>query len=181
MTATRDRLLDTAEAEMRLQGYHAVSFRDLAATLGIKSASVHYYFRQKEDLGVALVDRYSERFFDALAARVSDAPDQDSLAVFIAVYRDALISADRMCLCGMLGAESCGLPQAIAQKTAEFFRRNIDWVSGVLPSGMSAKDRQRRAEHIVGALQGAMMLAKALEDHAIFDRIAQDLLQPTIE
>ena len=57
MSETIDRLLDAAEDGMRLRGYHAVSFRELAMALGIKSASVHYYFRQKEDLGLALVAR----------------------------------------------------------------------------------------------------------------------------
>jgi TetR/AcrR family transcriptional repressor of nem operon len=177
MSATRDRLLDAAETEMRLRGYHAVSFRDLAASLGIKSASVHYYFRQKEDLGIALVERYAERFFEALSDRTAGADNDPRLPAFVAVYRDALLSADSMCLCGMLGAESQGLPEAVAEKTAQFFRRNIYWVGEALPRDLSDEDRQQRAEHIVGALQGAMMLAKTLKNSAVFDRIAEDLLR----
>jgi AcrR family transcriptional regulator len=52
-------LLDAAEKRIRKCGYNAVSFRDLAVDADIKSASVHYHFPRKEDLGLALVQRYS--------------------------------------------------------------------------------------------------------------------------
>ena len=47
-------ILDIAERRMRQTGYNAVSYRDIAAEMGIKSASLHYHFPKKEDLGVAL-------------------------------------------------------------------------------------------------------------------------------
>jgi TetR/AcrR family transcriptional regulator, transcriptional repressor for nem operon len=53
-----DQLLDATERRMRAGGYHAVSFRDVAADVGIRSASVHHHFPQKADLGTALVRRY---------------------------------------------------------------------------------------------------------------------------
>jgi AcrR family transcriptional regulator len=44
---TAERLMDLAEAHMRNGGYAGFSFRDLAAELGIKSASVHHHFPTK--------------------------------------------------------------------------------------------------------------------------------------
>ena len=177
MTDTRETLLDTAEAAIRLRGYHAVSFRDLADELGIKSSSVHYYFRQKEDLGLALVARYSQRFFadvDATAANAETAVAR--LRAFAAVYRNALVGSDRICLCGMLGSESSGLPDALAAAVAEFFQANIAWLSDALPSMLPAAERRKRANHMVAALQGAMMLANSLGNHKLFDQAVQDML-----
>jgi TetR/AcrR family transcriptional repressor of nem operon len=173
VTTTVEKLLNEAESEIRLKGYHAVSFRDLAASLGIKSASVHYYFRQKEDLGLALVKRYSDVFFETLNARAVETDDK--VAAFCAVYRDALVTADRICLCGMLGAESCGLPAALSDEVAAFFKANIAWVKDALPSSLSPAQRTAKAEAIVGSLQGAMMLAGSLKDHAVFDRTVKEL------
>ena len=173
VTTTVEKLLNEAESEIRLKGYHAVSFRDLAASLGIKSASVHYYFRQKEDLGLALVKRYSSRFFEALSAKADKADDK--LSAFCDVYRDSLVTADRICLCGILGAESCGLPEALSDEVAAFFKANIAWVADALPASLPAAQRTSKAEAIVGALQGAMMLAGSLRDHALFDRAVKEL------
>ena len=47
-------ILDIAERRMRQTGYNAVSYRDIAAEMGIKSASLHYHFPKKADLGAAL-------------------------------------------------------------------------------------------------------------------------------
>ena len=59
-------ILDAAERAIRDRGYNAVSFRDLAAAVGVKSASVHHHFPTKADLGAAVARRYAERFLDAL-------------------------------------------------------------------------------------------------------------------
>ena len=105
MSDTITRLLDAAETGVRLRGYHAVSFRDLAEELGIKSSSVHYYFRQKEDLGLAVVKRCTERVFAALTAETANTETPiDYLTAFGSVYRHALKGSDRTCLCCKFGA-----------------------------------------------------------------------------
>ena len=47
MNETAERLMDLAEARIREAGYRGFSFRDLAAEIGIKSASVHHHFPTK--------------------------------------------------------------------------------------------------------------------------------------
>jgi TetR/AcrR family transcriptional regulator, transcriptional repressor for nem operon len=58
MDTIRDAILSSAEARMGRDGFHGFSFRDLAADVGIKSASVHYHFPTKADLGVRLMRNY---------------------------------------------------------------------------------------------------------------------------
>ena len=165
MSTTIDKILDAAEDAMRLRGYHAVSFRDLADTLGIKSASVHYYFRQKEDLGCALVTRYADRFFAAL----DDTPADTRLAAYCATYRAALRGSDRICLCGILGAESCGLPDELHNAVQSFFQRNLEWLRRECAS-------KAEAAQILSSMQGAMMLAQAMGDYALFDQVVTEIL-----
>ena len=173
---TVDKLLDAAEDAMRQRGYHAVSFRDLADALGIKSASVHYYFPQKEDLGVALVKRYSDRFFTALEAETEKArTPEDRIRAFCKVYRRTLTDTDQICLCGMLGAESCGLPAEVSDAVAKFLKANIDWVAKSLSGKLTSQLRQQRAAHIVATLQGAMILSSSLKKHKIFDNAVSSL------
>ena len=58
MGGTAERLMDLAEARIREAGYGGFSFRDLAAEIGIKSASVHHHFPTKAGMAAAVVRRY---------------------------------------------------------------------------------------------------------------------------
>ena len=164
-----DQVLDAAEHRMRAGGYHAVSFRDLATDVGIRSASVHHHFPQKADLGVALVSRYRERFLAGLAP-AQDRPPAERLRAFCEAYRQAFRAADAVCLCGMLGAESHGLPDSVGGAVREFFAANIAWVADSLPAGRSLERRRDEAVAIVATLQGAIMLPASFHDRAILDR-----------
>ena len=181
MVETLDLLMDAAEAGIRQKGYNGVSFRELADELGIKSASVHYYFRKKEDLGLALMRRYSDRFFQTLNERAKEVSGPvEKLRVFCDVYRDALVSSDAICLGGMLGAETCTLPDTVAKEVAAFFQANIDWLEHELPADWTQAERTARAGQVVATLQGLMMMAASLGDQALFDqsveRLCSDIL-----
>lgn len=72
MNETAQRLMDLAEAHIRHAGYRGFSFRDLAAELGIKSASVHHHFPTKASLAAAVVRRYGDRFLATVASRPNE-------------------------------------------------------------------------------------------------------------
>lgn len=59
--ATRDLLLDAAEALMREEGYAAVTSRRLGDKAGVTSPLIHYYFASMDDLFVALYQRHAEQ------------------------------------------------------------------------------------------------------------------------
>ncbi|WP_120500825.1 TetR/AcrR family transcriptional regulator [Roseovarius sp. EL26] len=175
MTDTRTQILDLAERAIRLRGYHAVSFRDLADEMGIKSASIHYHFRQKHDLGLAVVDRYATRIADLIGpAGALDWPE--ALRAFCDVYKDALYQSDLQCLCSILASESSGLPDEVADRVAEFFRNNINWLMASLPDNISDKRSQALAAQT--AVQGAMTVAVSLKDYSVMDLTIERLCAP---
>ncbi len=177
MSDTQQKLLDAAESRFRSDGYHGVSFRELADELEIKSSSVHYYYRRKEDLGLAVVERYATRLFNKLEDKCATASNvRDRLTAFCDLYREALVDGDKICLCGMLGAEEGGLPEELGDAVAAFLRQNIAWVADTLAGSLEPQSARARAEHMVAALQGAMILAKNLDGVALFDRVVTDLL-----
>ena len=109
--STADRVLDVAERLVQRRGFNGFSYADIAAEVGIKTASLHYHFPTKADLGRALVVRYTEVFGAALAAiQAMDTSALDQLECYVRIFRDVL-GADRMCLCGMLAAEYATLPE----------------------------------------------------------------------
>ncbi len=170
-------ILDVAEGLIRTRGYNGFSFRDLADAVAITSASVHYHFPTKADLGEAVARRYSDRFLAALGD--PQAPEQapaDLLERFSVAFRAALGRSSgetgQMCLCGMLGAETDALPPAVAAEAGRFFERNAVWLGVVLSRLAPAPDPaalRRRALFILATLEGALILARSLKDPAVFD------------
>lgn len=172
-------ILDAAERRMRCGGFDAVSFRDLAAEVGIKSASVHYYFPQKADLGVAVVDRYADRFLKSLGP-----PDDPAdivtmrIARLCATYRSAVIDDGRICLCCILGGEALDLPPPVSAAVGRSFTRILDWTARALKAGQpGSDDSPLNAAHIVASLQGAMILAIATKQPEHFIDIEKRLLR----
>ena len=176
MSDTVQGILDSAERFIRRGGFHAFSFRQIAEEIGIKSASVHYYFPKKEDLGVAVVRRYGEAFLEALhEAAGPNAGSVTRLAAFTQVFRANFEATGRICLCGVIGAEAQGVPDPVRAEVSAFMTACVAWLEET--SKMAGHtDPRTRAMTIMAALEGAMMLAVNLEDAGVLDRVADDLL-----
>jgi TetR/AcrR family transcriptional repressor of nem operon len=171
----RDEILDVAEAMIRNAGFNAFSTRDVASAVGIKAASVHYYFPTKVDMGVAVTERYTERFLEQLGDPGRFKGDaREAVSVYVNSFRQTLIRDDKLCLCAVLGAEIGGLPQEVGGHTRIFFDRNIAWLRKALSGSaqMGAAEANALAVHILAALEGGMMLSKSLGKEKIFESVA---------
>lgn len=171
METKEAKILEVAEHMVRSGGYNAFSFRDIAEAVGIKSASVHYHFPTKADLGVAVAAYYTDKFLKHVGAPEDlHTAGKDPVKTYIATFKEALQKDKRMCLCGLLGAETKGLPDAVAKETKIFFERNIDWLTRAytLIGEPNASDK---AIHLLALLEGAMIVSIIFDDVNRFDRI----------
>lgn len=166
---TAQKIMDIAERAARTGGYDGFSFREIAAELGIKPASVHYHFPTKAALGTAIVAHYTDRFLAALGD--ADAPAPVLLDRYIAAYRHSVAEENLMCLCGMFGAEIAKLPPPVADTARAFFDRNIDWIAPVLDR-LGATDPRAEAKALIAALEGGLVVARATGDLGAFDAAA---------
>lgn len=162
----RDRILDAAESRARAAGYDGFSFRDLASDIGIKSASIHYHFPTKADLAEALVRRYTERALRDLGG-AEGLTAREAVRRVCNLFERALLQDDRMCLCGLFGAQRDGLPAPVARATSEFFRCLIAFLQPFLPyrSGGASP------ESVIAALEGGLILARSLDDPKVFQQV----------
>jgi TetR/AcrR family transcriptional regulator, transcriptional repressor for nem operon len=140
--------MDLAEAHIRDAGYNGYSFRDLATEAGIKSSSVHHHFPTKAALTAAVARRYT-----------------DAVSAYRNVFRTALLKDGRMCLGGALGAEAGGLPPEVADVARDFFRRLVD----DLADRIDGPGSRTRAQQVLATLEGAMILARSLDQINTFD------------
>ena len=79
-----------------------------------------------------------------------------------------------MCLTGILGAEAGGLPSEVVEEIETFFRRCIDDLS----SRIGGPDAVARAFHVMAALEGGLILARAYGDISAFDHATASLTAP---
>jgi TetR/AcrR family transcriptional regulator, transcriptional repressor for nem operon len=179
---TAQRILDVAERLVQSRGFNGFSYANVAAELNITTASLHYHFPSKAELGEALIVRYSARFADALQAIDSSVPDAPAkLAAYASLYADVL-RGERMCLCGILAAEYDTLPDAMREAVVRFFDENEVWLAGVLAEGDADQtlsfDGSSRdaAQTILSGLEGAMLVTRPYGDMARFDAAAARLL-----
>ena len=126
--------MDLAEAHMRNGGYAGFSFRDLAAELGIKSASVHHHFPTKATMAAAVARRYAERFFAAVA-RHSDAGAEDGIAAYRSAFKAALgrDAATMNKITVVSAARSCRHTLRSCPATVRY--AGVDYISPTDPSG----------------------------------------------
>ena len=135
-----------------------------AEDVGIKSSSVHYHFPTKGDLAEALARRYTKRAAERLGEPDGLAPGEGAVRVS-ALFRDALLIDDRMCLCGLFGAERDALPPSVAAAVADFFRLILDYLDRAPKAG----ERNEEPAAMLARLEGALILARTLNDPSLFE------------
>jgi TetR/AcrR family transcriptional regulator, transcriptional repressor for nem operon len=185
MANTRTQILDIAERLIRTGGYNNCSFREIAAEIGIKSASVHHHFATKEDLAIMVAKRYSERFFLALGDPKSPPkPRKKHVERYCKVFQHAYASSGRACLCGVLAGEAGLLPERLQDELGKFIDGNVRWLENALAtSGTSGRKSDLRAHalHIYSALQGAMGVAALRKDEKWLKDVSARLAAETEE
>ena len=182
ITGAAKAILDVAEQLAQTRGYNGFSYADIAAKLGVTKASLHYHFPSKAELGRTLIMRYHAVFAAALdSIDQHAAKPREKLRQYVGLY-DAVMRNDRMCLCGMLAAEYATLPVPMQEKLQLFFDMNERWLTTVLQHGRQSgsflfkEPANERARVILGALEGAMLIARSFGDSRRFKAAAEHML-----
>lgn len=182
MSDTRQNIMHYAEQFVRKKGANGFSYADLAAQLGIRKASIHYHFPNKNDLLQNLIQNYQTQFLHALN-ELDNLPDpQERIAAFVDLYRQGL-KVGSLCLCGMLTLDSEALTQPMQQELDTFFQQLGAWLTNVFDEGstkagwtLSASPASEAAA-LLALVQGAQLIARNAEKEVEkFDAIVQPQL-----
>ena len=187
-TAMREQILDSAQRLVQTGGFHAFSYADIAAEVGIRKASIHYYFPMKTDLGREMVARYREEFRRHCRRIELLTPGADqALQRYAQIFRDMLrggpdADGGRLCLCGVLVSEWHALSGGMQEEVAGFFRENEAWLAGVMDAGRAdgclhfEGAASLQAQAFLSGLEGAMQTARVYQDVTLYCAIAHQLL-----
>jgi TetR/AcrR family transcriptional repressor of nem operon len=175
---TKQKIMSVARLTVQDRGYGGLSFRELAKDVGIKSASIHYYFPTKGELGGALAAQYTADFAEYLDGLLAASLDQDGcIRKYTDVFRNTLLNENRMCLGGIMAAEHKELPVEVRAEVVKFSEMNARWLAQVLSLGSGAgtppETIQRRALAIFAAIEGAQLVSRSRGDVAVYDQIVE--------
>jgi TetR/AcrR family transcriptional regulator, transcriptional repressor for nem operon len=181
---TAQRILDIAERLCQSRGLEAVSFRDLAAEIGVKSASIHYHFPSKADLALALALRYRQRFETARAEiDRKESSAEGRLRKLFALLSDLYKDPNKVCLAAVLTSESGAVSPEVSAEVRRFFDDNERWIAGVLKLGVKQKtftlatDADCTAKTIFAAIEGAILASRACADASRIRQVGECVMQ----
>ena len=165
---TREQLLVAAMALVEARGYNAFSYRDLSECIGIRTASIHYHFPTKADLGVAMVVRHRQdntEFFQRIDR--SGGTAFEKLKRYCEAFRNSYGKGARICFGGMMATDSESLSPDVLQEVRGCYDDHEQWLTRMLKEGRRKGEVQFTeppaivARAIFDALEGAMMATRA--------------------
>lgn len=173
-TNAREAILEAAKRTAQAHGYSGLNFRELAAEVGIKGASIHYHFPTKADLGAAVAKRYWEESAAELEALWTECSDPVRwLRQYPDTFRKSLENGNRICLCSFMSAEYDDLPDPVKKEVLAFADVNVAWLAKVLSAAteMNVDESEQRARAIFAAVAGAQLMARSRSDISVFDAL----------
>jgi len=168
MSDMANAIMDAAERHIRVGGFAAFSFRDLASEVGVKSSTVHYYFPTKEKLGAAVISRYTAKVAEHIEELFAN--ESDPIKVMVSAFGTPVHSNSRLCPCLVLGAAIFDLAPEVAAGVKGYYDM---WLDKVEEKGLP----RRKASAIMSALLGAQLLAAVFDNVKTYDDAAEDVLR----
>ncbi len=162
-------------------GFEGASLSAITARTGLGKGSLYHFFPGgKEEMAAAVLAEIEGWFVRSVFAPLRDDPDPEAAIARMLRETDRYFrSGRRVCLVGAFALD--GTRDRFAERISGYF---AVWRQA-LADALARSGRghaTERAEYAVLAIQGALVLARALDDPGVFPRtlarIERDLLAP---
>ena len=161
----RTRLVETAMKLAYRDGFRESSLADIANAAHVPLGNVYYYFKTKEELGEAVVERRLEdiRAFRAEMSRLSS-PRERLFAFLDSIQGNKEQLAQGGCPLGGLCAELHKEGGALGKRSAKLYSEPIGWIEEQFRAVGHEKDSRELAVHFFCAFQGMAAVAHGVND-----------------
>ena len=173
---TRDRIMDVAEASVLAKGFAATSIDEILYEAGITKSGFFYHFRDKNDLALALIERFRDRdlsVFDEIFRRAEELSDDPLHAYLVGLKLLAETMADMQaerpgCLVATFVYQDQQFDARVRANLIEIteiwrgqFIRRIEAIAAVHPPRIEV-DLEALADMLLTIVDGAIVVAKTL-------------------
>ena len=174
--ADRTELLPLLAEVFRAHGYEGATLSLIGEATGLGKGSLYHFFPGGKQQMAAEVLAEIDGWFESkiFAALRSSKDPACAIAAMIAAVDAYFNSGRRVCLVGViaLGASR----DMFAEQVHCYFKRWDEALSRLLArAGLPTRTARRRSHDALLTIQGALVLARALDDPAIFGRALADV------
>src|SRR6202140_2863764 len=167
-TDKRARLIETAMKLAHRNGFRETSLADIAEAAHVPVGNVYYYFKTKEELAEAVVERRLEEFRAARAEMDRLSSPKERLFAFVeSIHRNREQLARGGCPLGGLCTELHKEGGALAKKSAALFTEPMRWLEEQFRAVGHEKDSRELAVHLFSAFQGMAAVALGTNDREV--------------
>jgi len=171
MNNTKSEIIRIALRMVSERGYEWLSFKKIADEIGIAKSSIYHYFKNKEDLGIAIMEIIEERVQKNKDEILTYESEKEKLdAYLIRADRDETLYAEAV---AQLAFNFNGLPPKLQEKIREHSVKNYEFVLGILKRGAKKKefsikkDLEEAAMGIILMSIGGYLYARVFDDENI--------------
>jgi TetR/AcrR family transcriptional repressor of nem operon len=156
----RTRLVETAMKLAYQRGFREASLAEIAAAAHVPVGNVYYYFKTKEELGEAVVERRLAQFREVLEEWDRLSSPKERLFAFVDNIRsnkDQLVLGG--CPLGGLCLELHKEGGALARKSAALYTEPMAWLEKQFRGAGHGEHSRELAVHVFSAFQGMAAVA----------------------
>lgn len=171
-TDTRQRVLEKSRGLLQSLGFHGFSFQTVADQLKIKKPSLFDHYKNKEELGVSLIQDYEARFAQWIQTFQDRSPLEKLDCYFDLIFRFSQ-SQGQICPMCALSAELHTLPKPMQSELRRVQKRLSKWIESMIDQGKlegtikkTVKSTQA-AEQIIALALGSQMTARISQNPQI--------------
>jgi TetR/AcrR family transcriptional regulator, transcriptional repressor for nem operon len=181
--STRERLIYAAIELFWEKGYANTSMSDLLTRANANSGSFYHFFPSKEDLLIAVLDRYFTLLHPQMLAPAWEGIDDPIERIFalLARYRMLILQTDCTygCPIGRLALEIGPEQKEVHRLLAKNFNGWTAAVGGCLEQAANRLpadiDRERLSGFVLAVMEGGVMLSRSHRDVKPFDQAVAEL------
>jgi AcrR family transcriptional regulator len=160
-------------------GFEGASLYEITERTGLSKGSLYHFFPDgKEGMAAEILAHVNQWFVCEVFEPLERDEPREAIARMWRETDAYFRSGRRICLLGAFALEETR--DRFAKPIRLYFKRWIEALGGALVrAGIDTAIARSLAEDIVGGIQGALTLARALKDDAVFGRMLARLRQRT--
>ncbi len=175
--ATHARVVSVAARVIRRSGYDGTGVADIMKEAGLTHGAFYSHFTSREAMLAEAAGRACAESAAAAADIVASVPSRKALASMLGAYlsRAHVEHAEAGCPLAALGSETSRQAPEVRRVATRHIKEMIDLVARQLPD-WGKPSAHERALVTVATMVGALLLARAVDDPGLSDRLREAAL-----
>ena len=175
--ASHERIVSAAARAIRRRGYDGVGVAEVMKEAGLTHGAFYAHFTSREAMLAEAASRACAESAAAAAGVASSVPSEKALAAMLRAYlsREHVDNTEAGCPLAALGSETPRQARDVRRVTTRHVKEMVDFVARQSPD-WGQPGAHDRAIVTVATMVGALLLARAVDEPALSERLRKAAL-----